>query len=151
MNRKTNESPPRLPAKGERKGAQIMGFSTLDAHTAEGKARRAAAEKRESTGHGPKANMVHVSGGGGRMMGFNGPIKTADRLGQAAPVSSRATSKPATTTKSVAVTSVLGGSSGNVAGGSGAAVSVDREKRAQYFQKMFEERENKKKEAMGVL
>jgi len=67
INRAERGEPAKLPAKGEAKGAQVMGFSTLDAHTAEGKARREAAEKRESAGgNAHKMNLVHVSGGGGR-------------------------------------------------------------------------------------
>jgi len=65
---------PRLPGKGERKGAQIMGFSTLDAHSAEGKARREAAEKREAAGgNRVKMDLVKVTGGGGRAVNLNAP------------------------------------------------------------------------------
>ena len=67
INRAERGEPKKLPGKGEAKGTQIMGFSTLDSHSAEGKARREAAEKRESAGgNAHKMNLVHVSGGGGR-------------------------------------------------------------------------------------
>ena len=68
VTRAESAPPPALPPRGQGK-AQIMGFSTLDQHTAEGKARREAAEKREAAGGNARGmKLVHVAGGGGRLM-----------------------------------------------------------------------------------
>jgi len=147
---------PRLPPKGQGK-AQIMGFSTLDAHTVEGKARREAAEKREKAGgntHGMK--LVHVSGGGGRVPPPNGPAvvhtlagdkkeRPSARYGGLQPTmgvaptkeirASRVVSSAPEEVKSRGI--VGGGGVGTLGGGKALSANSlsDREKRAAYFEK----------------
>ena len=75
----------KLPPKGERK-AHIMGIDMLDAHTAEGKARREGIEKREKAGgNAYKNTMVHVSGGGGRIATLDNPKGKSGSEGRPTP------------------------------------------------------------------
>ena len=75
----------RLPPKGERK-AQIMGIDMLDAHTAEGKARREGAEKRQAAGgNAHKNTLIHVSGGGGRVATLDNPKGKSGAEGRPTP------------------------------------------------------------------
>lgn len=145
VNRATRDEAPRLPAKGERKGAQIMGFGTLDAHTAEGKARREAAEKRESAGgNAHKMNLVKVTGGGGRHADLGGnvslPLPKRPAPAVSAPSSAGAEAPRARPTAS---TNVLGG---NSAASNAQPASADelRAKRMAYFEAQAAEKEAKK-------
>lgn len=145
VTRVSKEEPARLPPKGERKGAQIMGFSTLDAHTAEGKARREAAEKRESAGNGYKMTSVHVAGGGGRSMASSGaaPAHRPSASGSLSVSSSAASSAATAQEPRKAITAVLGG---NNSAGNAQPLSADevRAKRAAHFEKMAAEAAAKK-------
>ena len=152
---------PRLPPKGEAK-AQIMGFSTLDQHTLEGKARREAAEKREKAGgntHGMK--LVHVSGGGGRgnLGGGGGGVeihrlgddskkdRPSARYGGLQPTMGVAPTKEIRASRVVSAAPAEGystGRSGTALGGGAASGNVipvahapanDREKRLAFFAK----------------
>jgi hypothetical protein len=83
--RAPREDEVRLPPKGTRK-AQIMGVDMLDAHTAEGKARREGIEKRERAGgNAYKNTAVHVSGGGGRIATLDNPKAKTGREGRPTP------------------------------------------------------------------
>ncbi len=167
INRAEKEEPKKLPAKGEAKGAQIMGFSTLDAHSAEGKARREAAEKRESAGgNAHKMNLVHVSGGGGRPPAHKMSNANIGRLGgdvtmESSGASARAgglmpTMGIAPTRGLISATKITGvekleGSTA-VLGGSNAGNSGDaRAARAAHFDKIFAEQAAKKAAAVERL
>jgi hypothetical protein len=136
-----------------------MGFSTLDAHTAEGKARREAAEKRESAGgNAHKMNLVHVSGGGGRppahkMSNANIGRLGADvtfessgasaRYGGAPPTLGVAPGRDAVRASRIVGVEKLESSSGVLGGGSAAANAAagsERERRAAHFDKIFAEK-----------
>lgn len=160
INRAERGEPAKLPGKGEAKGAHIMGFSTLDAHTVEGKARREAANKREAAGgNAVGMKLVHVSGGGGRPPAHKMSNANIGRLGgdvtfESSGPSARAGGAPPTlgsapvreapkaarivgVEKLESSSGVLGGSSAaNVAGGADAA----RAARAAHFDKMFAEK-----------
>lgn len=135
-----------------------MGFSTLDTHTAEGKARREAAEKRETAGgNAHKMNLVHVSGGGGRSSGTGAApahksAGGAKSLGGSLAVSSSsAVAAPESSSGSEArksSTNVLGGSSAvNAQPMSDAEL---RAKRAAHFEKMATDMASAKSSAAGA-
>ncbi len=152
-----------------------MGMDMLDQHTAEGKARRAAAEKRMAAGNGPKTTSVHVSGGGGRaqIAGFGGEI-TGPRTGsgsggggggkpkpidiyrekmakmESAPVRNRtqgSTNVLDENRASIGGSSKAAGSGSGGGGGGGADAADARAARAAHFEKVFAEQQAKKKAA----
>ncbi len=134
-----------------------MGMDMLDQHTAEGKARRAAAEKRIAAAGNPvKTNAVHVSGGGGRapIAGLGGKPKPADIYRDKM---AKMESAPAPRVKIQASVNVL---DENVGGGGAAAAKAAsaaagggddvRAARAAHFEKMFAEQQAKKKAAAAA-
>ena len=103
----------RLPPKGQRK-AQIMGIDMLDAHTAEGKARREGAEKRAAAGgNAYKNTLVHVSGGGGRVATLDNPKGKSGAEGRPTPADVfRAKMAKVEALNAPAARSSMGGTSG---------------------------------------
>lgn len=147
----------KLPGKGEKKGAHIMGMDMLDQHTSEGKARRAAAEKRIAAAGNPvKTTAVHVSGGGGRppVAGLGGgKPKPADIYKEKM---AKMESAPAPRVKLQATVNVLDENLGGAgiaakpsAGGAAGGDDV-RAARAAHFDKMFAEQQAKKKAAAAA-
>lgn len=151
VNRINKEPPPALPGKGEKKGAHIMGLDMLDQHTVEGKARRAAAEKRMASNNPIKTTAVHVSGGGGRpkpadifkekMAKMENAPTHRHRIAPTVNVLDENSSlaHPTPSSSSATLTSTT---TGNTSGGGDM-----RSARAAHFEKMFAEQQAKKKAA----
>ena len=148
----------RLPPKGERK-AQIMGFATLDAHTAEGKAKREAAEKRiAAAGKGGGGNLgggvaIHTLGGGKAdrpSARYGGLLPTMGTAPTREVRASRVVSSSSSSSGGggggggapAGVSRVLGGGSSAANGASGSAQS-DSERRAAFFEKKLLEAKSK--------
>jgi hypothetical protein len=139
--------------------AQIMGMDMLDQHTTEGKARRAAAEKRIAAAGNPvKTTAVHVSGGGGRppVAGLGGgKPKPADIYKEKM---AKMESAPAPRVKLQATVNVLDENLGgagiaakpSAAGGAAGGGDDVRAARAAHFDKMFAEQQAKKKAAAAA-
>jgi hypothetical protein len=133
-----------------------MGMDMLDQHTVEGKARRAAAEKRMAAGNGPKTTAVHVTGGGGRapIAGLGpqgGKPKPADVFREKMAKMEAQASRPVKnhtkgSTNVLDENTATGGGAGASSSAGGAGGDM-RASRAAHFEKMFAEQQAKKKAA----